>query len=84
MAAVIGRQFVEHSDKKMQMEIDIYLPVFTILQFLFFMGLLKVGKNLKLFVSLTLKPVTNVVVYKVKDNYVKAYFWRAKARIKRF
>lgn len=27
----------------MQMEIDIYLPVFTILQFLFFMGLLKVN-----------------------------------------
>lgn len=42
MAAVVGRQYVEHSNKPMQMEIDIYLPVFTILQFFFFMGLLKV------------------------------------------
>lgn len=44
IAAVVGRQYVEHSNKPMQMEIDTYLPVFTILQFFFFMGLLKVLK----------------------------------------
>ncbi|KAL1115874.1 hypothetical protein AAG570_006163, partial [Ranatra chinensis] len=46
LAALVGRQYVEKSGKELQMEIDIYLPVFTILQFFFFMGLLKVAEQL--------------------------------------
>lgn len=46
IAAVVGRQYVGHENKPTQMPIDIYLPVFTILQFLFFMGLLKVAEQL--------------------------------------
>ncbi|XP_046389010.1 bestrophin-1-like isoform X2 [Ischnura elegans] len=46
MAALVGRQFVEGKSKGYQMEVDIYLPVFTILQFFFFMGLLKVAEQL--------------------------------------
>ncbi|XP_063219310.1 uncharacterized protein LOC134529312 isoform X2 [Bacillus rossius redtenbacheri] len=46
LAALVGRQYVDDSKKPMQMEIDIYIPVFTILQFFFFMGLLKVAEQL--------------------------------------
>lgn len=42
LAALVGRQYVDEDRKSFQMEIDIYLPVFTILQFFFYMGLLKV------------------------------------------
>nr|XP_018911151.1 PREDICTED: bestrophin-2-like isoform X1 [Bemisia tabaci]XP_018911160.1 PREDICTED: bestrophin-2-like isoform X1 [Bemisia tabaci]XP_018911165.1 PREDICTED: bestrophin-2-like isoform X1 [Bemisia tabaci] len=45
LAALIGRQYVDGS-KKLQLEVDIYIPLFTILQFLFFMGLLKVAEQL--------------------------------------
>ncbi|XP_076284520.1 bestrophin-1 isoform X2 [Lasioglossum baleicum] len=44
--ALIGRQYIEGNDKQFQLEIDIYVPVFTILQFFFFMGLLKVAEQL--------------------------------------
>ncbi|VVC36988.1 Hypothetical protein CINCED_3A015536 [Cinara cedri] len=44
--AVVGRQYVEGSSKMLQTEIDVYIPVFTIVQFLFFMGLLKVAEQL--------------------------------------
>uniref|UniRef100_A0A146MHT0 Bestrophin homolog n=1 Tax=Lygus hesperus TaxID=30085 RepID=A0A146MHT0_LYGHE len=44
--AVMGRQYISSSPKSHQIEIDIYIPVFTILQFLFFMGLLKVAEQL--------------------------------------
>jgi bestrophin, other len=42
LAALVGRQYVAGANKPFQMEIDTYIPVFTILQFFFFMGLLKV------------------------------------------
>jgi hypothetical protein len=45
LAALVGRQYVAGANKPFQMEIDIYIPVFTILQFFFFMGLLKVRVN---------------------------------------
>ncbi|XP_066585672.1 bestrophin-4-like isoform X2 [Prorops nasuta] len=44
--AIIGRQYIEGNEKQFQLKIDIYLPVFTILQFFFFMGLLKVAEQL--------------------------------------
>ncbi|KAG8298322.1 chloride channel activity protein [Homalodisca vitripennis] len=50
LAALVGRQYVEETTslqkKQFQMEIDIYIPLFTILQFFFFMGLLKVAEQL--------------------------------------
>ncbi|KAK3914123.1 Bestrophin-2 [Frankliniella fusca] len=46
LAALVGRQYVDEDRKSFQMEIDIYLPVFTILQFFFYMGLLKVAEQL--------------------------------------
>lgn len=42
IVALIGRQYIDNQDKKFQMELDMYLPLFTILQLFFFMGLLKV------------------------------------------
>jgi hypothetical protein len=42
LAALVGRQYVEENRKNYQMEVDIYVPLFTILQFFFYMGLLKV------------------------------------------
>jgi len=44
--AVVGRQNVENSKTAFQMAIDIYLPLFTMLQFFFYMGLLKVAEQL--------------------------------------
>ncbi|CAH1737901.1 unnamed protein product [Aphis gossypii] len=46
ITAVVGRQYVEGSNKMLQTELDVYIPVFTIVQFLFFMGLLKVAEQL--------------------------------------
>ncbi|XP_015516334.2 bestrophin-4 isoform X1 [Neodiprion lecontei] len=44
--ALVGRQYIEGAKKPFQMQVDIYLPLFTILQFFFFMGLLKVAEQL--------------------------------------
>jgi len=50
---VIGRQKVDGADTKgfmrsgrMPMDIDLYIPIFTVLQFFFYMGLLKVAEQL--------------------------------------
>lgn len=44
--ALIGRQYIEGVEKQFQLKIDKYVPIFTILQFFFFMGLLKVAEQL--------------------------------------
>ncbi|XP_011687186.1 PREDICTED: bestrophin-4-like [Wasmannia auropunctata] len=44
--AIIGRQYIEGVEKQFQLKIDKYVPIFTILQFFFFMGLLKVAEQL--------------------------------------
>ncbi|BES91999.1 Bestrophin, RFP-TM, chloride channel [Nesidiocoris tenuis] len=44
--SVVGRQYTDSSNNTHQIEVDIYIPVFTILQFLFYMGLLKVAEQL--------------------------------------
>ncbi|XP_026683259.1 bestrophin-2-like [Diaphorina citri] len=48
LVALVGRQYIINNDsvKKAQLEIDIYFPFFTVLQFLFYMGLLKVAEQL--------------------------------------
>jgi len=50
---IIGRQKLEgyHDDKRMpsgrmSLDIDLYIPIFTVLQFFFYMGLLKVAEQL--------------------------------------
>ncbi|CAK9807857.1 BEST2 [Anthophora plagiata] len=44
--ALVARQYIDSNEKQFQLQIDIYVPVFTILQFFFFMGLLKVAEQL--------------------------------------
>ncbi|KAM0736074.1 Bestrophin-2a [Formica fusca] len=44
--ALIGRQYIDGVEKQFQLKIDKYVPIFTILQFFFFMGLLKVAEQL--------------------------------------
>lgn len=44
--ALIARQYIDGKEKQFQLQIDIYIPVFTLLQFFFFMGLLKVAEQL--------------------------------------
>ncbi|XP_008545315.1 bestrophin-4 [Microplitis demolitor] len=46
VVALVGRQYIEGSKKPFQMPLDAYLPIFTILQFFFYMGLLKVAEQL--------------------------------------
>ncbi|KAK1132729.1 hypothetical protein K0M31_014106 [Melipona bicolor] len=44
--ALIARQYIDGKEKQFQLQIDVYIPIFTILQFFFFMGLLKVAEQL--------------------------------------
>ena len=50
---IIGRQKIDgyHGDKRMpsgrySLDIDLYIPIYTVLQFFFYMGLLKVAEQL--------------------------------------
>lgn len=52
VVALVGRQYIEGSKKPFQMPLDAYLPIFTILQFFFYMGLLKVSNSLLFFMQL--------------------------------
>ncbi|XP_076164381.1 bestrophin-1 isoform X2 [Ptiloglossa arizonensis] len=44
--ALIARQYIDGVERQFQLQIDIYIPIFTILQFFFFVGLLKVAEQL--------------------------------------
>ncbi|KAK0083072.1 hypothetical protein PV326_006891 [Microctonus aethiopoides] len=46
VVALVGRQYIEGEEKPFQMELDAYIPLFTVLQFFFYMGLLKVAEQL--------------------------------------
>ncbi|XP_017877447.1 bestrophin-4-like isoform X2 [Ceratina calcarata] len=46
LVALMARQYIDGKEKQFQLQVDIYIPVFTILQFFFFMGLLKVAEQL--------------------------------------
>ncbi|XP_029167552.1 bestrophin-4-like [Nylanderia fulva] len=44
--ALVGRQYIDGVEKQFQLKVDKYVPIFTILEFFFFMGLLKVAEQL--------------------------------------
>ncbi|XP_054010535.1 bestrophin-4-like isoform X1 [Hylaeus anthracinus] len=44
--ALLARQHIDGQEKQFQLQIDVYIPIFTILQFFFFVGLLKVAEQL--------------------------------------
>lgn len=46
LATVMGRQYLDPSKKLPGHEVDLYVPIFTILQFFFYMGWLKVAEQL--------------------------------------
>ncbi|XP_017884204.1 bestrophin-4 isoform X2 [Ceratina calcarata] len=46
LTTVMGRQWVQNSPKSTATTIDVYFPVFTTLQFFFYMGWLKVAETL--------------------------------------
>ncbi|XP_045119150.1 bestrophin-4-like isoform X5 [Portunus trituberculatus] len=46
IAAIVGRQFFEESKVSHKKKVDLFIPFFTILQFFFYMGLLKVAEQL--------------------------------------
>ncbi|XP_071545295.1 uncharacterized protein [Panulirus ornatus] len=46
LAAIVGRQFVEKSPHPHKGKLDLFIPFFTLLQFFFYMGLLKVAEQL--------------------------------------
>ena len=47
LAGVIGRKYVEHSPIPYRVKPDLYIPYFTLLQFFFYMGLLKVTRIIR-------------------------------------
>lgn len=46
LATIMGRQFLDPSQKIAKHEVDFYVPIFTLLQFFFYMGWLKVAESL--------------------------------------
>ncbi|KAG0717588.1 Bestrophin-3 [Chionoecetes opilio] len=46
IATIMGRQFLDPAQKISTHEVDFYIPVFTLLQFFFYMGWLKVAESL--------------------------------------
>ena len=42
----MGRQFLDPAQKISNHEVDFYVPIFTLLQFFFYMGWLKVAESL--------------------------------------
>ncbi|XP_063871767.1 LOW QUALITY PROTEIN: bestrophin-3-like [Scylla paramamosain] len=46
IAAIMGRQFLDPAQKIPNHEVDFYVPIFTLLQFFFYMGWLKVAESL--------------------------------------
>lgn len=45
MASLVGRQFLDTSMGYRDHDIDLYVPIFTLLQFFFYMGWLKVSMS---------------------------------------
>lgn len=46
LATVMGRQYLDPSKNYARHDVDLYVPVFTIFEFFFFMGWLKVAEQL--------------------------------------
>lgn len=46
IATLMGRQFLDPSQNIPNHQVDFFVPVFTLLQFFFFMGWLKVAESL--------------------------------------
>ncbi|XP_071517334.1 bestrophin-4-like isoform X1 [Panulirus ornatus] len=46
LSTIMGRQFLDPSQKYSKNNVDMYFPVFTMLQFFFYMGWLKVAESL--------------------------------------
>jgi len=46
MGCVLGRQFLDPGQKYEKHDVDLYVPVFTVLQFFFYMGWLKVAEQM--------------------------------------
>ncbi|GAB6029576.1 hypothetical protein CHUAL_005319 [Chamberlinius hualienensis] len=46
VASLVGRQFLDTSQGYRDNDIDLYIPIFTLLQFFFYMGWLKVAEQL--------------------------------------
>lgn len=46
LGTVMGRQYLDPSKNLEKNGIDLYVPIFTILQFFFYMGWLKVAESL--------------------------------------
>lgn len=73
--ALIARQYIDGKEKQFQLQIDIYIPVFTILQFFFFMGLLKVYVYMYSIVILKLNQVF-VCICSLKKTELHFNRWR--------
>lgn len=59
--ALVGRQYVEGDKKSFQMPLDAYFPVFTVLQFFFFMGLLKVTFKANIDIMCFLSQISSMI-----------------------
>jgi len=70
LAALVGRQYVAGANKPFQMEIDTYIPVFTILQFFFFMGLLKVSSLCNLTRSFIFFFINQSQIFFVNQSFI--------------
>lgn len=62
LACLIGRQFLDPAQGYPGHDLDFYLPVFTLLQFFFYVGWLKVRNNRFILVTLMLRHFINLFI----------------------
>ncbi len=63
LACLIGRQFLDPAQGYPGHDLDFYLPVFTLLQFFFYVGWLKVRNSRLILVKLILQKTLYSFVY---------------------
>ena len=70
LSTLMGRQFLDPNRKYPNHEADLVVPVFTFLQFFFYMGWLKVSYTARLYIYI-------LQYWKITINVIISTVWRA-------
>ena len=64
----MGRQFLDPTKKIKGHEADLVVPVFTFLQFFFYMGWLKVGRNIDILRASTIQKIKSIELFAARTD----------------